>query len=211
MRTAILTIALSFSVVACSPATLKIGEGDPTDGWVDTDGDGVPDSPDSDGDGIPDSEDDEPDIPNDDDDDDDDDEPEDFEYMGEYEGTIAIVIDWGSGIGEYDYCDDSEAELSVSNEQALTGEGSCYSEYFEADIELEYSGGVDDNGDIEGEVSMLVWVPEGGGWGGGSWTQESYVFDFTGSVESEEISLDWDGEIEFGRDDLTFWGWTGNK
>jgi len=203
-----LTFVLALALVGCGgPGTLTVG-GEGEEGMVDTDGDGIPDAPDSDGDGIPDEDDDNPDIP------DDDDEPEDFEYLGEYDGTIAIVIDWGNGIGEYDYCDDSEAVLSVSNEQALTGEGSCYSEYFEADIELEYSGGVDEDGKIEGEVSMLVWVPEGGGggsWGGGGWTQESYVFDFTGSVEDKEFSLDWDGEIEFGRDDLSFWGWTGNK
>jgi len=186
-----MTLALFLPTVACGPGTLKVGEGDVSDGMVDTDGDGVPDSPDSDGDGIPDDEDDEPNIPNDDDEDD---EEAPFPYTGSYEGGVSLEI-WNTG-GEY--CHESEAEFEVTEDGDLSGEGWCYNDSFEDEVSLAYEGEVDDDGEMSGTVELTLWLPGsgGGGHGGGNnWALQTLEFEMSGSANSEELDLEFDGEV----------------
>jgi hypothetical protein len=184
MRTAILTFALSFSVVACGPGTLKIGEGDGNDGWVDTDGDGVPDSPDSDGDGIPDSEDEEPDIPNDDEE-----EEEPFPYTGEYEGGLTLQI-WDMGDS---YCHQDGAEFHVQEDGELGGEGWCYNDWYEDEVTLEYSGRVSEAGTISGSIAITMWLRTGGH---GGWKLETVEVEMDGLVSGNALDIEFEGEID---------------
>jgi len=172
---------------------------------VDTDGDGVPDSPDSDGDGIADEDDPDPGVP-----DDPEEEEEEEEQTSEYEGTygdggIELNFDWPNW-GESNYCDDSESNFAVSAEGELSGEGWCRSEWFDSSIEMEYSGTVSDDGDIDGNITMLIWVRSSSGHGGGGWDQEELDFDLEGAFVPNKLLLEWDGEVEYGQSDLDFEG-----
>ena len=188
MRTSVLTIALSFSIVACgSSGTLKIGEGDANDGMVDTDGDGIPDSPDSDGDGIADDDDDEPDIPNDDDDDDDEEEDPASPFAGEYDGGLSLEI-WDMG---YSYCSEDSAEFVILDSGEFTGEGWCFNDWYNDEVTLEYTGLVDDNGSASGSVYITLWLPAGHG----DWEQDTVEFELDGGMESNKLLLDFEGAI----------------
>jgi len=186
MRTSVLTIALSFSIVACGPGTLKISEGDPTDGMVDTDGDGIPDSPDSDGDGIADEDDDEPDIPNEDDDEEEEEDPA-SPFAGEYEGGLSLEI-WDMG---YSYCSEDSAEFEILDSGEFTGEGWCFNDWYDDEVDLEYTGQVGDNGTASGSVYITLWLPAGGG----DWEQDTVEFDLEGGMESDKLLLEFEGEI----------------
>lgn len=190
-------------LVACGPATLSTSKPGAYEGMVDTDGDGVPDSPDSDGDGIADEDDPNPNTP---DDPDEEEEEQASEYEGSYEdGGIELVFDWPN-YGESDYCDEAESSFAVSDEGELSGESWCYSYWFEESIEISYSGDVSSEGDIDGEAVMLVWVRSSGGGHGGGWSQEELEFDLGGEFYSSKIVLEWDGEIDYGQSDLDFEG-----
>ena len=189
-------------LVACGPATLTTSAPEAAEGMIDTDGDGIPDSPDSDGDGIADEDDPNPDTPDSPEDEDEDEEEENQPnpYEGEYtDGGIQLLIDWKSA-GVYDYCDENETEFEVFEDGELSGEGWCYNYYFQAELEISYSGSVSNSGDVEGGVNMLMWVRTGGGHGS-SWAQEEFEFGLDGGFYSDKLVLEWDGEIEFGRED----------
>ncbi len=169
---------------------MKIGEEDPYDGLVDTDGDGIPDSPDSDGDGIPDSEDDEPDIPNDEEEEEEEEE-ESFPYTGEYEGGVSLEI-WDTG---RNYCHESGAGFEVSEDGDLWGEGWCYNDWEQEEIQLEYSGRVSDSGEISGAVSVTLWLPTGGH---GNWEVDTVEFDMDGDISDDSLDIEFEGEVDVG-------------
>ena len=209
MRIQSLFLCGSFGLlVACSPTTLSTSEPGATEGMVDTDGDGVPDSPDSDGDGIADEDDPDPGVPDDPEEEEEEEEEEETsEYEGTYEeGGIELLFEqrWG---GDYDYCDESGSSLYVSAQGELSGEGWCYSYDWDATIDITYSGVVTDSGEIDGDITMLVWVISGGGGhGGGGWSQEEFDFELEGQFVSSKILLEWEGEVEVFRDDVEFEG-----
>lgn len=110
------------------------------------------------------------------------DEPEPHVAAGDYEAEIYWEMpDW-----DWVICDGSDFDFAVDDEGAFGDGGVCtyYSQGgYEYDLEYEIAGQLDEDGNVEGEITFYTWEYSS------DWELNGLTSDLDGSIE--------DGEVDF--------------
>ena len=160
---------LGLTLIACTAGTVTLDDGSTDDGT---------DPNDLNGNGIPD---DEEEVEEED--------PVHF-AAGDWRGVLALVmVEW-----DYELCE-GDFELNVDDVGALEGSAVCVAEsnWGTREFPGEFSGEVDEDGEVTGTVVFEV---QYGGGGGGEQTVEA---DLEGMVSDDgTLELNWVAEVSWG-------------
>ncbi len=112
-------------------------------------------------------------------------------------GYIAAAWEW-------DICSTDEIDITVGDDGSLSGTSDCLYEGSsdDYDFEINLSGTIDEDGEVEGTVTYPMWI------NGNDWELADLDADLTGEAEDGSLSLSWEGVAEQeDYDDLEITGW----
>ena len=117
-------------------------------------------------------------------------EPDPNPHAGDYEGDIVWYMeDW-----EWWICEGEDVDFTVDDEGSFAASGTCvyYGQYDDYDMEFELVGTVDEEGDVEGEISWETWAIYD------DWTLDTLTSDLWGSVEDGDFEVSFEADSFMG-------------